>query len=89
MYINIGLPWNFTNAIDFDGTIVNIEVYWPTQEQFRVLDGLLDSVTGVNRCDSLVYDTVIEQGKRVLEGICSVEEAVEEISKKVLIYLAE
>ena len=89
MSIRAGLPVGTTNAIDFDRSMVFIRIEWPDEEQFRELDRLLESVTEVNRCDSLVYENVIEQGKKVLEGGCTVEEAVEEIAKQVQLYLAE
>ncbi len=50
---------------------------------------MLSSITGVNLCDSTVYETVIETGKKVLDGTLGVEDAVEEIGRKVQIYLAE
>lgn len=88
-YIRAGLPIGSTNAIDFDGTMVLVDIYWPGEEQFRELDRLLDRVTGVNRCDGFVYEKVIEQGKRALEEACGVDEAVDEIERQVQIYLAE
>lgn len=89
LYIRAGLLLSSTNAVDFDGTVTIIDIYWPEEEQFRELDKLLDSVTGVNLCDGFVYENVIEQGHKVLDGECTVEAAVEEIVKQVQLYLAE
>ncbi len=58
----------------------------PTEDEWKKITGLADSVTGVNRCDATVYEAVVEYGIPALTGETSVEEAIE---KNVKIYLAE
>lgn len=88
-YADRNLLVSSTNAVDYDGTMVFVDIYWPTETQFQEADRMLNSITGVNQCDSIVYGSVIETGQKVLEGTLGVEEAVEEIGRKVQIYLAE
>ena len=62
---------------------------WPTSEEFARLGSLIDSLTGINMCESRVYETVLEKGQEVLKGELSVEEAVDAIERDLRIYLAE
>ena len=64
-------------------------LYWPEEEAFRKMDGIVDSIKGINVCDLNVYNAVIEVGQSVLIGDMEVQEAVEEIVGRVQLYLAE
>ncbi|HBA50581.1 MAG TPA: hypothetical protein DCZ91_22850 [Lachnospiraceae bacterium] len=66
-----------------------ITLDWPAQEEYRAIDSLIESITGVNRCDTMVYEAVMEYGTAVLKGEMDVPEAVKAIEEKVKIYLAE
>lgn len=69
--------------------IVSFFLYWPEEEAFRKMDGIVDSIKGINVCDLNVYNAVIEVGQSVLIGDMEVQEAVEEIVGRVQLYLAE
>ena len=69
--------------------IVSFSLYWPEEEEFRKLDGIIDSIKGINICDLQVYNAVIEVGQSVLVGDAEVSKAVEEIEGRVQLYLAE
>ncbi|MGN1148431.1 MAG: extracellular solute-binding protein, partial [Lachnospiraceae bacterium] len=74
---------------DSDGNSHMEEVYWPTEEQLGVLNGMAAAVHGGSRCPQIVYDAVMEKGQKMLLGEMSVEEAVDAIEKQVGLYLAE
>ena len=77
------------SAMTEDGISTNIEIFWPSEEDFARLDALVESFDRVNSCDERVYQAVIELGAKALNGEMTVEEAVNEIEKKVQLYLAE
>lgn len=74
---------------DINGNEQLIEVGAPSQEAMEALRQLMEACQGVSRCDSRVYDAVIEEGQKALTGELTVEEAVKAIEKKVTLYLAE
>lgn len=74
---------------DINGQTHLINIDSPTPEMVEKLKGLLETCQGAAQCDSRVYDAVIEVGQTVLTGETSVEDAVQEIEKKVSLYLAE
>lgn len=80
---------NILEGVTPDGKSYSITLDWPTQEEYRAMDSLIESVTGVNRCDTVVYEAVMEYGTAVLKGELDVPEAVKDIEEKVKIYLAE
>ena len=73
----------------FHGKSYLFQIEPPTEDEWKKITGLADSVTGVNRCDATVYEAVVEYGIPALTGETSVEEAVAAIEKNVKIYLAE
>lgn len=62
---------------------------WPTEEDFKRLDRILEDIVGANICDNRVYEAVVELGEYALKGERSIEEVTDEIEKKVKLYLAE
>lgn len=81
-----GVSMGFT---DINGKDVEIHSGAPTREDLDILRALLVSCQGVSQCDSRIYDAVIEEGQKALEGELTIEGAVKEIEKKVSLYLAE
>ena len=59
------------------------------KDDYEELDKLLEGITGVNVCDAVVYETVVEYGQAALTGESSVKESVDAIEKRLKIYLAE
>lgn len=84
-----GQLYTMTGGNRSDGSFEMIEIYWPAASDFSKLNSLLESVTGVNRCDYRVYEAVIETGETAVMGEIGIEEAVNTIEKKVQLYLAE
>lgn len=72
-----------------DGKKFGIELLWPTEEEFERLKGMISSVSRISTGDETIEDTVCEIGARALEGGITPAEAVQEIVKKSVIYLAE
>lgn len=62
---------------------------WPSMKEFQYLNEILISLNKVNSCDSRVYDAVVELGQSALNGTKSIEEVVDEIEKRVQLFLAE
>ena len=72
-----------------DGGMAEIEISWPTEEEWKELDRVIESVKKVNLCDNKVYDIVISQGRKILEEDLSVQDGMEEIEKQLKLYLSE
>ncbi|MBQ7918633.1 MAG: carbohydrate ABC transporter substrate-binding protein [Lachnospiraceae bacterium] len=66
-----------------------IEIYWPTDLDFYLLNAKIENISGVNYCDTRVYEAVIKYGEAALQGEISIEEAMNTIEKSVQLYLAE
>lgn len=72
-----------------DGSTIMHRVYWPSGADFARLDGLMESVTGVNYCDDRIYEAVMELGQAALTGEAGIEETMDGIEKELELYLAE
>ena len=72
-----------------NGDGFEIDINWPTEEDFRALDKIIEDIKGVNICENRIYNSVISQGLKVLTGEQSVEEAVDAINTELQIYLSE
>lgn len=72
-----------------DGKHFGIEVLWPTEEEFERLKDMVSSVSVISTGDKTIEEAVYEIGPRALEGTITPKEAVQEITKKSAIYLAE
>lgn len=67
----------------------SLDAFWPDENEFRTLNNIVEGITGVNRCNDTIFEAVMELGPKALTGEAGVEEVVEEIDKKVQLYLAE
>lgn len=74
---------------DINGKEQVVEVDNPSEEDLAVLRQILEACQGVSQCDSRVYDAVVEVGAMALTDEITIEEAVQEIEKRVSLYLAE
>ena len=72
-----------------DGNIITISIYWPTEEQIRVLQSIMESVNTACIEDSVLENAVYEEGIAYFQGDKSVEEAVEGVTEEVSLYMAE
>lgn len=68
---------------------VILSVDWASPEEFQKFNDMLDRIDRVNIRDDMVYGTVMELGVSAVNGEKSIEETVDEIAKKVQLYLAE
>lgn len=72
-----------------DGKSIIIDVYEPNQEEYNRLSSIIEQISQVSICDEMVYETVLDLGTKAVSGEARIEEMVNEIEKKVQIYLAE
>lgn len=72
-----------------DGDMISVNIYWPNQEELDSLNTIVEGITGVSVCDDRVYQAVLELGAAAVNGSAGIEETVDEIGKKVQLYLAE
>ena len=75
--------------MDIEGNEQIIAVGTPAPEAIEALRQLMETCQGISQCDSRVFEAVIEEGQKALNGELTVEEAVKAIEKKVDLYLAE
>ncbi len=75
--------------MDIEGNEQIISVGTPSQEAIEALRQLMENCQGISQCDSRVFEAVIEEGQKALNGELTVEDAVKAIEKKVALYLAE
>lgn len=72
-----------------DDHMIEFEIGWCRPEVYERYNAVLDSLNSVNLCESMLIDTLLEEGPRALSGERSIEETVNAIEKKVQLYLAE
>jgi hypothetical protein len=74
---------------DDEGTTFSWNIYWFDSEQKQLIRDWIAKADTPYLKDSMITDTVSEQGVYYLEGSKSLEEAVECIMQNIEIYLAE
>ena len=72
-----------------DGTSVSYVTYWPDESQAERLRKCVESANTAYIEDAVIESVVYEEGVIYLQGSESLEEAVNNIYKKVAIYMAE
>ncbi len=72
-----------------DGEIFQTEVAWQQENVYAQYNKMLDSIDSVNCCEYELLNAVLTGGAPALTGEKTIEETVDEIAKKVQIYLAE
>lgn len=72
-----------------DGEIYETQVAWQREDVYAQYNKMLDSIDSVNCCEYELLNAVLTGGAPALTGEKSIEETVDEIAKKVQIYLAE
>lgn len=68
---------------------VTITCRWPSEEEIAALFAAADSLSVCANMDSVQRDTVLEDTKKCMYGMCTVDEAVSSIMQKLNLYLAE
>lgn len=75
--------------LELENIAIGVPISWASAEEMEAFNQLLDSLDSVSLCDQVVYETVKELGVQAVNGEKSVDETVEEIAKKLELYLAE
>ncbi|MEE0692135.1 MAG: hypothetical protein U0M33_04425 [Lachnospiraceae bacterium] len=68
---------------------VTITCRWLSEEEIKALADAADSLSVCANMDSVQRDTVLEDTKKCMYGMCTVDEAVNSIMQKLNLYLAE
>lgn len=72
-----------------DGLMVEMDIYFPTEEEIGTFKGWMEAADTPYIEDSLLEETVFEEGSAFILGNQSLEETVDAIEQKLAIYLAE
>ncbi|MCM1154847.1 MAG: ABC transporter substrate-binding protein [Roseburia sp.] len=72
-----------------DGQMISLVCYWPSEEEFEVYKNYMETVDTAYIEDDVLENVVYEEGISYMQGSKSLEEAVNDIEKKVSIYMAE
>ena len=75
--------------MDADGNMVTLEMRWPEEAEKAAFLALVESRTTPALMDHMIENTVTELGVNALNGSATVEETVDEILRKIQLYLAE
>lgn len=82
-------PYGSMAMMDEDGNVFSLIVYWPKEEIIQTLQDWLENVNVPYIADDLLEEAVYQEGVSFLEGTQSLEETLDQIEKKVLLYMAE
>lgn len=72
-----------------DGNSVMLDINWPTEDMIKQFRIIMEAADTPNITDSVIVEAVLEEGVYVLKGESSVNQAVNDIMKKLMIYLGE
>lgn len=84
-----GEPYGYASMGNGDGLYVELAIYWPDQEQIDNLEKWMERVDTPYIEDKTLENAIYEEGTSYFQGEESLEEAVNEIEKKMSLYLAE
>lgn len=84
--VNLGL---IKPESDVDGSSYEIELVWPTQEEFQELKGLIEKLDTPAVTDERILRAVVAEGSKFLHGEISVTDAADAVVDKINLYLAE
>lgn len=73
----------------WDGEPIGLQVYFPDQEQIDNFYKMMESMDTPYLEDSVLEETVFEEGSKFISGEQSIEDALSAIEQKIAIYLAE
>lgn len=88
-YKSDDVPYSSISSSNADGMIVELDIYWITEEHKEKLRGWIASADTAYISDRVLEDAVYEKGAAYIRGEQSLEDAVSEIEKKMAIYMAE
>lgn len=76
-------------TMDEDGNMLELNLFWPDDEQTAELRSMFESLDTAYICDEVIADAVLTQGGYYVEGEKSLDEALDAIEKQVALYMAE
>lgn len=76
-------------ADEMEGTTMEFNFIWPSKADFDKWKAMAESLNTSAVTDDMINLTVLEEGAKCLKGECSVEEAVNNITSKLNLYLSE
>lgn len=88
-YVSEDGGYTYLSMSDKDGLRLSYVGYWPTDEQLAAFRNQLANLHTAYVPDSMLEDAVFEQGVAYMQGSLSLEQTLDEIEKKVSIYMAE
>lgn len=81
--------YSYLSMSSVDGTRVEYVIYWPEDEQIMSLKERLGHLHTAYLPDSVLEEAVFEQGVAYLQDKVTLEQALDEIERKVSLYMAE
>lgn len=81
--------YSYLSMSSEDGTRVDYVTYWPDDEQIMALKEQMGQLQTAYIPDSVLEEAVFEQGVAYMQENLSLEQALDEIGRKVSIYMAE
>ena len=77
------------STADADGNFISYQEYWPTDEQIAALKEQLASLDTAYIPDSVLERAVFDGGTEYMRGNITLEQALDDIERRVAIYMAE
>lgn len=81
--------YSYLSMSNKDGVRVDYVTYWPEEEQIMALKEQLGQLQTAYLPDTMLEDAVFEQGVAYMQEKQTLEQALDEIEKKVALYMAE
>lgn len=72
-----------------DGFYVTLDIYWPDSDQIAQLRNCIEQADTPYIKDDVLEEAVYTEGIAYIQGLQSLEEAIDAIEKKISIYMAE
>lgn len=77
------------STVDVNGNEVNIDMYWPTDDQIKQLKDMIDTLDTASYSDNTIQTTIIEDCIRCIISDDSIDDDVNQVVKDINIYLSE
>lgn len=81
--------WGSLGGLNEDGSVYSLTTYWPDQAQITALQTYMESVKTPYVENTVLEEAVYAEGTSYMQGRKSLDEALDDIEKKMAIYLAE
>ena len=81
--------WGSLGGLNEDGSVYSLTTYWPDQAQITALQTYMESVKTPYLENTVLEEAVYTEGTSYMQGRKSLDEALDDIEKKMAIYLAE